>query len=1088
MAVLKEGTMYERKKIVGVIVLLLLSSVTVWAALNGDIEGVVRDTSGAIIPSANITIISVATGAQRTLISDERGYFIAAQLPIGEYDVRVQLAGFKSSSQRVLVKSAERASLNITLEVGGVSEVISVTETAVQLLNTTDAQLAVSIEERRVKELPLATRDPLVLATLSPGVIPVTAANPFLGTGSFNANGGRGRGNNITIDNVVSTDVSTTGGAGFGTLSLDAIQEFKLITNNFNAEFGRNANAQVQIITKGGSNQFHGSAYEFLRNDVFNSRDYFDTTGKASILRRNQFGATAGGPIIKERMFFFGHYEGLQIRGAAGTRSARVPTAAQRAAITDATSAAILSQALLPAAAADDATGAFGTVPQTAPVATENNAWSMRIDRNFGAGRDVLSGRYAMQKSKANSEGNTFITPSNLAGYGASSENKPQNFSLGWTRVLHPTVVNEARFAFGRSKPNFIPQSTSAVPRVIITGFDQFGESDIIPQGRVQNTFQYSDTLTYNSGRHTWKYGGDVHRIQANSFFDSQVRGIVRFTSWNAFAAGQVQQWQQNFGSTVRGNRVTNVFGFAQDDFKVRPDLTINLGLRLEVAGGVSEVNGILSNLDPTSTAAIGGAGPGPLGTLVLGGTAFERNYNWEPRVGFSWSPNHGKWVVRGGYGITHDFIFLNPITNLRFAPPFVQAISLTGGITGTNSYANLFAGTATIQSDARTAVGKFNPTQVNFGNFSPIDRDLNNPQVQQWNLTVEHQLTASLAAKVSYVGNVGHYLLRSRHRNMISPGTVQPATSEADEIARIPEFTAIFGGYSGSVTTGSKRIDPRFNAVTMVEGSANSNYNALEAQLVKRFSNSYQFHVAYTWSKSIDNASDVLGVLVNDAATVQNPFNLRDNRSVSQYDIPHRLVINHVYEPQFFRNVTGPAGKILRGWGFNGIFQTQSGFPTNIFSGSRFGINDISMTGNGVNFIRPTVVGDISKLVFAPQGSPAAATIPKPADRGINTGASDRNTNTSGYPLVQPLLGNVGTLGRNVIRLNGLTNFDWVILKNTQVNENLNVQFRSEFYNVFNNTSFARFDNDLSSQTFGLYRGTDTTPRQIQFALKLIW
>ena len=211
--------MYERKKFWGVVAFLLLNAVTSWAALNGDIEGVVRDPTGAIIPSANVTIIGVATGAQRTLISDERGYFIATQLPIGEYDVRVQLAGFKSSSQRVLVKSAERASLNITLEVGGVSESISVTETAVQLLNTTDAQLAVSIEEKRVKELPLATRDPLVLATLSPGVIPVTAANPFLGSGSFNANGGRGRGNNITIDNVVSTDVSTTGGAGFGTLS-----------------------------------------------------------------------------------------------------------------------------------------------------------------------------------------------------------------------------------------------------------------------------------------------------------------------------------------------------------------------------------------------------------------------------------------------------------------------------------------------------------------------------------------------------------------------------------------------------------------------------------------------------------------------------------------------------------------------------------------------------------------------------------------------------------------------------------------------------------------------------------------------------
>ena len=188
------------------------------------------------------------------------------------------------------------------------------------------------------------------------------------------------------------------------------------------------------------------------------------------------------------------------------------------------------------------------------------------------------------------------------------------------------------------------------------------------------------------------------------------------------------------------------------------------------------------------------------------------------------------------------------------------------------------------------------------------------------------------------------------------------------------------------------------------------------------------------------------------------------------------------------FKDRTGAAGKILHGWQFNGIFQIQSGFPTNIFAGSRYGINDVSLTGNGANFVRPSVVGDLSKLVFAPAGSPAALSIPTPAARGINTTATQRNTNTSGYPLVQPLLGNFGNLGRNAIRLNPLTDFDWIVLKNTRVNENLNVQFRSEFYNIFNNTSFARFDNNLSSPGFGTYAGTDTTPRQIQFALKLIW
>lgn len=1068
--------------------LTLILSVLCWAQLGGDIEGVVKDPTGALVPSARITTTSVQTGAQRTLVSDDRGHFIATLLPIGTYEVRVELTGFKTALQRVLVKSAETASLNIVLQVGGRTEAISVTETTVRLINTTDAQLSTSIDQQRITELPLSTRDPLTLATLSPGIVPVTAANPFLGTGSYNSNGGRGRANNITIDNIVSTDVSTTGGAGISTLSLDAIQEIKLITNNFNAEFGRNANSQLQLITKSGTNDFHGTTYEFLKNDVLNSRDWFDTTGKASIIRRNQFGATAGGHIIKDKMFYFGTYEGLQIRGAGGTRSARVPTAAQIAAITDPTSKAIIDASGLPAAQTVDSAG-IGRVPQNASNATKQNEWSIRIDRNFRGGRDILTGRYSMYKSTTNSAANTFVA-SNLAGYGASSVNKPQNFSLAWTRLVGNRIVNEARFGFGRVLPNFFPQSTAKIPQVSITGYDQLGESNIFPQGRVQNTFQYSDTLSVSVGRHLWKYGVDVHRIQANSSFDFNVRGTFNYASWDAFAAGQLLSYSQNFGSSIRGNRLTNVFAFGQDDFKIRPDLTLNLGFRMEVAGGVSEVNNILANLDPHTPGAIGAAGTGPLGSLVLGGTSYNTNYNPEPRFGFSWNPKRGNWVVRGGYGIAHDFIFLNPITNLRFSPPYIQGVSLTSGFTGVNTAANLFAGTAGVQNDAKAAVGVFSPTQTNFGTASPIDRSLRNPQVQQWNLTIERQLTPTLAAKVGYVGNVGHHLLRERHLNMIPQGTIRPAADATDEVTRLAQFTAVYAGESAPPTGSSNRLDPRFNVVAITESTSNSNYNALEAQLLKRYSSGYQFQVSYTYSKSIDDQSDALNVNVNDLPIAQNPFNLHDNRSISQFDIPHRLVINHIYAPQLFKSMGGPGGKFFHGWELNGIWEIQSGYPTNIFVGSRLGILDTALNGNGTvtNVVRPLVVGDLSKLVFAPAGSPLAATIPTPAQRGINTTATQRNTNTSGFPLVQPLLGNYGSLGRNSLRLNKYENVDLALLKTTAINERISAQFRAEFLNAFNLVSFAGFTNDLSSPAFGTYNNTDTTPRQIQFALKLLW
>jgi len=332
---------------------------------------------------------------------------------------------------------------------------------------------------------------------------------------------------------------------------------------------------------------------------------------------------------------------------------------------------------------------------------------------------------------------------------------------------------------------------------------------------------------------------------------------------------------------------------------------------------------------------------------------------------------------------------------------------------------------------------------------------------------------------------------------NMIPQGTIAPSANEADEIARIPQFTSVFNASNAGPTGSSNRIDPRFNAITLIEGFGSANYNALGVELNKRFSRGHQFQVSYTWSKSIDDGSDALNVVVNDNPYLQNPFDLRNSRSVSQFDIPHRLVVNHVWQPQWATGLTGVTGKLVHGWGFSGIFQTQSGFPTNIFTGPRYGISEPSLTGNGSSalpsVVRPNVVGDLSKLVFAPLGSPQAAQIPAidksgVNQRGVNKTATDRNTNTSNFPLVQPMLGQFGNLGRNAIRLNGLTNFDWVFFKDTTVTEAMKVQFRAELFNVFNNTSFATFDNNLSSATFGTYGGTDTTPRQIQLALRLIW
>ncbi|MGH9794639.1 MAG: carboxypeptidase regulatory-like domain-containing protein [Candidatus Acidiferrales bacterium] len=1050
------------------------------AALTGDFVGTLFDASGAVISGATIGIRNVETGATRTITSDMSGQFAALQLPIGTYEVKVSSSGFRDHTASILIRSGEKTSLNITMALGETTATVVVEGTTSPLLDVATSQVSIALEERAIKDLPTFTRDPLAFASLAPGVIPVTPNNPFLGSGSFNANGQRGRANNITVDNVTSTDVSTTGSAGMGTISLDSIQEFKLITNSFSAEFGRNGGAQVQLITRGGTNNYHGTVYWFHQNKVFNSRDFFDTTGEATPFIRNQWGFTAGGPILpqlRDKAFIFGHYEGLKIRGLGDTRTATVLTPTQQAGITDATSQALFAGVGAP-------TSPTGTITNPASNLTDAFSWSLRYDQVLRGGRDLITVRYSEQTSTNASPGLTFIG-TNLVNYGAVGDNLPRTANVSHAHTFTPTLVNDFRFSFGRSRPQFAANTTLTAPFapvIAITGFATMGISNILPQGRVQNTFQYSDTLSWATGRHGLKFGLDAHRVQANSFFDANFRGTFTFASVADFQAGNPNGFSQRFGTSVRGNRSTDYFTFIQDDYRVTNTLTLNLGLRVESSGGVSEVNGLLSNLNRSSFAPLGGGGSGALGTIELGGSAFRRNTNWAPRLGFAWNPRHEKLVIRGGYGWAYDYIFLNPITNLRFAAPFVPSISINA-FTGSNTYANLVAGTAQVQTGAQAAIGVFPSNQVNFGTISPVKQDLKNPRVSQWNLGVQYQVMSDTVVKASYVGTKGDFLQVSMPINLLPAQTIPPpATNEADELARVTAFRNVFLAQNGTATTPSNRIDPRFNAVTQVQDAGSSIYHAFELEGIKRFTRGYSLQASYTWGHSIDNASDVLGVLVNDSAAIEDPRNLANNRGNSQFDVRHRFVMNHRWEIPWAKNLRGVPGKLLDGWAFNGIFQIQSGFPANIFAGTRRAITDVLLVG-GSN-VRANVNGPLN-FTPVPQGSAAAANIPVPCARGVNTTTTSTCTNTSNFLFTQPLLGNIGNLGRNALRLNRFTQFDWAFTKNTYITEQQRIEFRFEMFNVFNNTSFAGFVNTLTSTNFGLYQTTDTNSRRMQFALR---
>jgi hypothetical protein len=1043
-------------------VLALTLAAPAYSQITGGVRVIASDPSGATIPGAKVTLTNRETGATRSAVTDDLGSAYFTQLAIGPYSVRVEAEGFSAYSTMADVNSGATTTVPIVVEIKGTTQEVVVVESTVRL-NTVNAQLQNSTDSARITSLPIAAGGVLALATGAPGVVPVTPRNPFLGLGSFNSNGGRGRGNNISIDNATATDVSTTGSAGLGTVPLDAIKEFNLVTNSFSAEFGRNASAQVQILTKGGTNEFHGRLFNFFRNDKLNARDYFDRTGKASIVRDNEWGAVAGGAIVKDRVFYFGTYHQQKIRGAGATRVATVPRPEQVGSQTDPTARELLERLKVPLSPG-------GTVSNPGPNLTNAVAFSGRTDVNLTT-NDVVTFRYGVQDSTVRSPGLTFIS-SNLPTNGASSTNRPQNATATHTRTFSPTTVNQILASFGRSRPGFLPLDTFGGPEIsFLDGTSAFGTWLGLPQGRVQNTYQLMNTLSHNRGKHLFKFGADINRIHANSYFDANVRGNLTFLTLADFLGGRPFQYAQRFGNSVRGNRVWNTYYFAQDDYRVNRTLTLNLGLRLEVNGGVTEVNDLLSNLDLTRQEAQGGPGAGPYGAFVTGGTYFDRTWNWAPRFGFAWNPGNGKLAIRGGYGISYDFIFLNPITNGRFLPPYMYQFTLPNtGITGANTFAALVAGTSPFQRDGVSAVGTFPASLRNFGLVSPIDRGLKNPQVQQFSLSIERELPFNLLGRVSYSGTKGNFLQRSRPINTIRPGLFTPPQTADEENARrlAGEFTALNAGLNAPPTGQSNRIDPRFNGITLVESSANSNYHSIQAFVQRRFARGYAFTAAYTFSKSIDDVSDVLGVLAGDSPSQQNPFDNRNNRAVSQFDIPHRLAITHTFEPTL--NLSNSvAHHILNGWTFSGIFQAQTGFPFNIRSGSKAGLADPTLLGGG-GVVRPDLVGPLNiKFEAAPGGTPA--------------------NKVTGSGLAQPLVGHFGTLGRNVIRLNSLVQSDMTFGRRFRITERITTEFQTQIFNVFNNTTFSRPGELLSGPaTFGYYQDTDTNSRNMIMVLRLIW
>ncbi|MDT7807696.1 MAG: hypothetical protein QOJ70_1509 [Acidobacteriota bacterium] len=1052
--------MFERKSSSGfiksflVVAFCLALGVTASAQSTATLQGTVTDPQGAVVPNAKVSVRSQATGAERTAQTDDSGNYQVASLQPGAYRVEVQAQGFQTLSVNQLdIEVARTVVQNFQLTVGNVSQTVTVVSSA-SVIETATTSVGTVINQRTVQEIPLNGRHFVDLGLLIPGSV-APPQNGFLtaplrGQGSFAFNTAGNREdtvnfqiNGINLNDMVQNQITFQP-------SINTVSEFKADNSTISAEYGRNSGAVVNIATRSGSNAFHGELFEFLRNDALDARNLFNSTlAHPPPFKRNQFGGNLGGPIYKDKAFFFFSYEGLRQRQGLSFNTV-VLNAAQRAGVTDPISVRLLD--FIPVA--NSGTNRF-IGSGTAPVNIDQ--WTGDISYNPNT-NDRLHAYYAFQRDL---RGEPNLQSNSVPGFGDTRQSHRQIFTLNETHTFGPTVVNEARFGFNRIHITFTPNAllnptdfgindginqSIGIPQITVggTGINIGGPSNF-PQGRSDTTFVTSDTLSYLRGNHSFKFGGEFRRFYNNNF--TLDNGAFSFGSVAAFQTGTGNAFAITIGD--RGSSIgTGALGlFAQDNYKVRPNLTFELGLRYDWNMTPTERFNRFVVFDP-ATSSLVRVGQG-IGELYR-----QNNKNIEPRVGLSWDPfGDGKTSVRTAYAILVDQPVTNSVTGPTANPPLATPLT--------------FAGTIRLSNAAATAAS---------AGLAPntIDHNFKNAYVQSWNLNVQRALTPTLGVMVGYFGSKGTHLRISRNINQFVNG-VRP-------FARLSSASPILPG-------------ALLGNITQIESTANSSYNALWATADKRLARNFQFNTSYTWSKSIDyNSLNSQGVVVQDS------YNLRGDRGLSDYDARHRFVISGLYE------LPWKGHKLVEGWQLGTIFQAQSGNPVNILAGNPLGFG-ANAAGNGIatftglGTVRPDLVGPVSVL-----GQISPWFTNTVCDPGTTTGCASGSA--FALPITSTTIATVGgvptrvntyhfgSLGRNVIIGPGFTNTDFSVIKNTNLTETVRVQFRAEFFDLFNHANLGQPGRtaQVGSATFGLITNTrfptgdSGSSRQIQFALKLLF
>lgn len=1138
---------YDRRCIFGGAALsLLLSSPS--AALHAQtvtaqVQGTVTDAGGAAVSGAKVTATNTATASKREVVADAEGRYLLPSLQPGPYRLVVEAAGFSTKSfSNLTLNVGEVQRLDAALDVGSVAETVDVTASD-SLIQTETSSNGTLVDNKQIVELPLANRQFYSLALLSPAAFQ-PAQNSTLGfRGGINIAGASEISNQFTMNGIFNNDMGVAQ-PSFRP-SVEVIQEFRLLTGVYSAEYGRMSGGQVVVITKSGTNHFHGSAYEFIRNEYTDARPYFTaTTAKKPSFKQNTFGATLGGPVWKNRTFFFFGYEGQRIRQAV-TAQATVPTTdmlngifnigktlydpATGAALTPVTPGTTnynLSSALAgssrfryasTAAAAGQTiaklgfpTPTFATAPGAAPsnnyafqeTRSENmNEFTARVDHKL-SDKDSLNGSFNLFKDPAFEPSNSLCSSYVVPKFGCFTNQISTLINATYDRVLSASLVNDFRLGFQRlqqprvqedntvigstytglpggpyfNQPGY--QNNNGLPNTTLSGYATIGGATNLPQNRWDNHYQVADTLTWNHGAHTVKGGFDLLLARSTNVLTSSGRGVFAVNDASIVAQnnrngsgttaakphlGSVGDsvadlllgltYTSGVGSTA-GTVYLNFQGhdfFVQDDWKVKSNLTLNLGLRYELPEPVYSPSNTISNFDlPTQQFISAG---------VNGNFHHLYNYDYNnlaPRIGFSWQPfKNDRTVLKGAVGMFYNQPLLyNQFIATGTQYPFRQVTSLT-------STASVAASNTvnTISLDAPfTLPGSGTQTPCTTGSQTGCTAGLTplsiqsryaTPYLTEWSLGVQQSLTRAMVLESTYFGSKGTKLPLNISANVVNPAT-----------------------YTGTaVPSQANRPYANFSTVTSQDTRSNSQFHSWQNSLKQSNANGVTFILAYTFSKSIDGGGGV-GSASNSSTTAQNPYNLRAERGLSDFDVRHRLVFSPVAELPFGHGKhylsTGLPAAIFGGFQVSGIFSFQSGRPFTVTNSSTnasgfFGNND-----------RPNVIGDPNAAVDTVKGR--------------NTHTVAEWFNTSAFTGNSAL--SFGNERRNTIIGPRYTNLDLTLSRNFPIFERFNGQFRAESFNLLNHPNFF---NPLSS---GVQYGTSAfgtitqanTPRDLQFSLRILF